>query len=156
MSVDFSIRLQKRKVFVQRQSSIPKWCGNKWSVPQSMCTRSLIYTNSNDTRPEIFGFNQICCVVELVQSKSKYNFLMVLCEDCQSQTLFAVHVLEILTTLIDQSQFNYVQKVKQLQTTHFFHTKNCDVGNCFTIIQLCTEALWQLWMKSEYPTHSHN
>lgn len=109
-------------------------------------TNGLLFqtTSKMSTRPEIFRFNQICCVVELVQSKSKYNFLMVLCEDCQSQTLFAVHVLEILTTLIDQSQFNYVQKVKQLQTTHFFHTKNCDVGNCFTIIQLCTEALWQL------------
>ena len=72
------------------------------------------------TRQEIFRFNQICCVVELVQSMSKYNFLMVFCEDCQSQTLFVVHVLKFLTSPINHSQFNYmyIQKVEQSQT-HF-------------------------------------
>ena len=82
----------------------------------------LIQATSNiSTRQEIFRFNQICYVVELVQSICKYNFLMVLCEDCQSQTLFVVHHLKFLTSPIDHSQFNYmyIQKIKKSQMTHF-------------------------------------
>ena len=86
-----------------------------------MITNGLLVqaTSKMNTSPEIFRFNQYCCVVELVQSISIYNSLMVLCEDCQSQNLFVVHVLKILTTLIDHSQFNYIQRVKQSQMKHF-------------------------------------
>ena len=60
---------------------------------------------------------------------------MVLCEDCQSQNLFVVHVLKVLTTPIDHSQFNYIQKVKQSQMMHF-SIKKCNTEKCFTIVAI--------------------
>ena len=93
------------------------------------------------TSSEIFRSNQIFCVEALVQSMSGYNSLMVLCEDRQSQSLFVVHVLKILTTYIDRSQFNYIQRVKQSQMTHF-STKKLGRWKVFLqLLQLCTETL---------------
>ena len=88
---------------------------------------------------------------------------MVLCEDCQSQTLFVVHVLKILTTYIDRSQFNYIQRVKQSQMTHF-STKNWGAGKFFTIVAIVhwnfvtivNQTENEMKMKLKYLTRSHN